>query len=220
MPKRPGTLCVNNRAYRGVLDIIPHDDGSMTLVNEVPMDDYIGGVVTAEMPYYWPAEALKAQAVVARTYCLALILEKDKLVPRPDWDVEASGLTHQEYQGLPGEHPLGLAAVEATAGQVLMWDRQVFRAYFSSTCGGHTEACGLVWEDYPTIPPLAGGPCEYCKASKYYRGPRRSPRPTSSAPSGRRVRTRASSGTSNSPTPTATATWTSSQSTGSARRSR
>jgi stage II sporulation protein D len=168
MPKRPGTLCVNNRAYRGVLDIIPHDDGTMTLVNEVPMDDYIGGVVTAEMPFYWPAEALKAQAVVARTYCLALILERDKLVPRPDWDVEASGLTHQEYQGLPGEHPLGLAAVEATAGQVLMWDGQVFRAYFSSTCGGHTEACGLVWEDYPTIPPLTGGPCDHCKHSKYY----------------------------------------------------
>ena len=167
-PKRPATLCVNNRAYRGALEIIPHPDGTVTLINDLPMEDYVAGVVTAEMPYYWPAEALKAQAVVTRTYTLALILEKSRESPRPEWDVESTGLTHQEYQGLPGEHPLGIAAVEATAGQILTWNGAVFRTYFSSTCGGHTEACGLVWDDYPTIPPLAGVTCGHCKYSKYY----------------------------------------------------
>ncbi len=168
MPKQPGTLCVGGRAYRGVLDILANSDGSMTLINDVALDDYIGSVVTGEMPFYWPPEALKAQAVVARTYVCALIAETNQVAPRPEWHVEATGLTHQEYPGIPGEHPLGLAAVAATAGQVLTWHGSVFRAYFSSTCGGHTEACGLVWEDYATIPPLAGTKCGWCMASKYY----------------------------------------------------
>ena len=168
VPKRPETLVVGTRAYRGALDIVPHADGSMTLVNDLPIDDYISGVVTAEMYFYWPTEALKAQAVVARTYTIALLLEHAQAAAHPEWDVESTGLTHQEYQGLAGEHPRGIEAVQATAGQVLAWNGKYFRAYFSSTCGGHTEACGLVWDDYATIPPLAGVACDYCKYSKYY----------------------------------------------------
>ncbi len=168
VPKKPETLVVGTRAYRGSLDIIPNADGSMTLVNDLPIEDYLAGVVTAEMFFYWPAEALKAQAVIARTYTIALLLEHEQAAPRPEWDMESTGLTHQEYQGLAGEHPRGIEAVQATAGQILTWNGKVFRTYFHSTCGGHTEACGLVWDDYPTIPPLAGVACDTCKASKYY----------------------------------------------------
>jgi stage II sporulation protein D len=128
----------------------------------------VGGVVTAEMFYWWPNEALRAQAVVARTYTLALITENENMQPRPDWDLEASYLTAQEYRGLGGEHPKGLEATLATRGVVLVHKGNVFRAYFSACCGGHTEACGVVWNDYKTIPPLTGKVCDHCKGSKWY----------------------------------------------------
>ena len=168
MPSKPGTLQVGTRTYRGVLDIIAHRDGTMTLVNEVNLEDYISGVVTAEMYFYWPAEALRAQAVVARSYTLALYLENEKMNPRPEWDFESGYITTQEYQGVSGEHPRGIEATQATEGQVLVWKGSIFRAYFHSCCGGHTEACGNVWDDYPTIAPLAGTVCEYCKYSKHW----------------------------------------------------
>jgi stage II sporulation protein D len=168
MPSKPGTLQVGTRTYRGVLDIIHNHDGTMTLVNEINLEDYISGVVTAEMYFDWPAEALRAQAVVARSYTLALFMENEKMNPRPEWDVESGYLTNQEYQGVSGEHPRGIDATQATEGQILVWNGTVFRTYFHSCCGGHTEACGNVWDDYKTIPPLAGTACEYCKYSKHW----------------------------------------------------
>ena len=166
-PTKSGTLFVRGRYYRGVLDVIYTQEGRMTLVNELDLEEYIGGVVTAEMDCRWPVEALRAQAVVARTYALALIGEKAQMSPRPEWDIDDSGITTQEYSGLSGEHPNGLEAALSTRGVVLTFQGKVFRTYFSSCCGGHTEACGLVWDDYATIPPLAGRTCDFCGGSKF-----------------------------------------------------
>jgi stage II sporulation protein D len=167
-PAKSGTLFVGGRHYRGVLDVIYTQEGRMSLVNDLDLEEYVGGVVTAEMAYWWPNEALRAQAVATRTYTLALISEKAQMTPRPEWDIEAGYITAQEYCGLQGEHARGLEATLSTRGVILTYQGKVFRAYFSSCCSGHTEACGLTWDDYPTIPPLAGRPCDYCTASKFF----------------------------------------------------
>ncbi|KPJ52647.1 MAG: hypothetical protein AMS16_06140 [Planctomycetes bacterium DG_58] len=168
VPTASGTLHVARRRYRGVLDLVYESGGRMTLVNELDLEDYVGGVVAPEMFYYWPREALRAQAVVARTYTLARVLEARAEVPQPKYDLEANYLADQEYHGITGERATTREAVSSTRGLVLTHNGKVFRAYFSSCCGGHTEACGLLWEDYKTIPPLAGKPCDYCKHSKWY----------------------------------------------------
>ena len=168
VPTRSGTLHVGGRRYRGVLDLVYESGGRMTLVNELDLEEYVGGVVAAEMFYYWPREALRAQAVVARTYTLARMLEARQTNPRPDYELSHSYLVDQEYQGIAGERATSLEAVRSTRGLVLTHKGNVFRAYFSSCCGGHTEACGVVWDDYDTIPPLAGRRCDYCKHSKWF----------------------------------------------------
>jgi len=168
VPVRSGTLHVGGRRYRGVLDMVYVSGGRMTLVNELDLEDYVGGVVPAEMFYYWPREALRAQAVVTRTYALALVMENDRTRPRPEYDLEADYLTGQVYKGMGEERAKPLEAVNATRGLVLTHKGNVFRAYFHACCGGHTEACGLLWDDYATIPPLAGQTCDYCKRSKWY----------------------------------------------------
>ena len=167
VPTKSGTLHVGGRRYRGVLDLVYESDGRMTLVNELPIEDYVGGVVAPEMFYYWPREALRAQAVVARTYTLARVMEARKTRPQPSYDLIGSYIADQEYKGISGEKATTLEAVRSTRGLVLTHKGKVFRAYFSSCCGGHTEACGVLWDDYPTIPPLVGRPCDYCKHSKW-----------------------------------------------------
>lgn len=170
IPLKPGTLHVGDGAYRGCLDIICNRDRTMALVNELDIEEYTRGVVAAEMPHRWSKEALRAQAVASRTYTLAMLVGP-RAARNPDYDFEAGYLTSQEYTGLKGEVPSAVEAVAVTRGVVLTCDGQPFRAYFHSTCGGHTEACGVVWRDYPTIPPLAGVKCEYCRYSKWYAWP-------------------------------------------------
>ncbi len=166
VPAKDGTLYLGGKPYRGMLDLIYRRGGRMMAVNELSLEEYVGGSVAAEVPHDWPAEALRAQAVAIRTYTLAIIMEKDKQVPRPEVDVTNSYLVSQEYKGMKEERPSTIAAARATRGEVLVFDRKVFRAYYSSSCGGHTEACGEVWDDYKTIPPLAGTVCNYCQGSR------------------------------------------------------
>ena len=173
VPTKVGTLHVGGRRYRGVLDLVYETDGRMTVVNELPIEDYVGGVVAPEMFFYWPREALRAQAVVARTYTLARVMEARQTRPAPAYDLICSYIADQEYEGISGEKPTTVEAVSSTEGLVLTHKGKLFRAYYSSCCGGHTEACGVAWDDYPTIPPLAGKPCGFCKHSKWYNWTRR-----------------------------------------------
>ena len=169
IPATSGTLHVGKYRYRGVLDLVYNkSDASMSVINEVDLEDYVGSVVGAEMFYYWPREALRAQAVAVRTYTLAHVMENDRKRPPPEHDLTQHYLTAQQYHGVNSEQATTLEAAHSTAGQVLTTNGNVFRAYYSSCCGGHTEACGLVWDDYATIPPLAGKVCPYCKHSKHY----------------------------------------------------
>ncbi|MDD5010986.1 MAG: SpoIID/LytB domain-containing protein, partial [Phycisphaerae bacterium] len=128
------------------------------------------GVVAAEMPSYWDAEALKAQTIAARTYCLYI---KSKFGKNRSWDVRATQ-ANQVYKGVLAETVRTTNAVNGTAGMVLCCEQEtgceLFGAYYSSVCGGHTENSENVFGD--KVAPLKGVECPYCseitKPSLFY----------------------------------------------------
>jgi len=123
---------VTGGRYRGALVLRPGSAGGVTVVNRLDVDSYIRGVVAAEMPSSWHPEALKAQAVAARSYARAASPRSRIFDHYPD-------TRSQVYRGVAGERRSTDKAVRATARQVLTYNGQVITAYFFSTSGGHTE---------------------------------------------------------------------------------
>jgi stage II sporulation protein D len=155
---------LNDQRYRGRLRLTVNPDGrTFTIINFVPLEPYLAGVVGAEMPDYWEPEALKAQAIAARTYCL---YAKNRAGRSRDWDV-ASTQSSQVYRGVNAESAMVWDAVNSTYGKVMMTrsgrssSDGLFPAYFSSVCGGHTEDGDHVFPD--SADPLKGVPCPYCR---------------------------------------------------------
>jgi len=162
-PDEPYIFNLNGADYRGNLKLIANPDGSsFDAINLVPPEPYLAGVVGAEMPSYWEKEALKAQAIAARTYCF--YIKKRFGAARP-WDLKQTA-AHQVYRGLSAESAQVWNAVNQTKGQVLACrqsdgSEDIFPAYYSSTCGGHTENSEGVFGD--SFPSLASIPCPYCQ---------------------------------------------------------
>jgi stage II sporulation protein D len=168
-PDEPFTFVMDGNEFRGKLLLKANVDGlSFEAVNVVPLEPYLAGVVGAEMPDRWEAEALKAQAIAARTYCL---YNKKKFSYTRDWDV-ARTQASQVYLGLRGESANVWRAVKETSGEVLMCEQaglpgagasgeELFPAYYSSSCGGHTEDAKNVFGD--SFEPLRGVDCPYCR---------------------------------------------------------
>ena len=125
-----GTSLTLGRKYRGriVVDVASE---KLRAVNVLPLQQYLYGVVTAEMPSSWLPAALQAQAVAARSYALA-----GRQAGSP-YDVSAGG---QAYLGVSAETPAGKQAVDATAGQVLLYNGSVALTLFSSSTGGRTQS--------------------------------------------------------------------------------
>jgi stage II sporulation protein D len=154
---QPGSFSFNGRPYRG--EFRRTGDGS--IVNFVDIEQYLYAVVPREMSPSWPAAALQAQAICARTY----VLQRSN--PKRDYDLVPSELD-QVYAGVQGESPAGRAAVDATATQVLRYGKQYATVAYSSCCGGHTEASADAWGS-TAVPYLGGVTCTYCVASPNYR---------------------------------------------------
>lgn len=146
---------VLNRRYRGRLMVFLNDRGSLNLINEVSVDDYLRGVVPREMGpgVFSQLETLKAQAVAARTYALRNMGEFE----REGYDICATPRC-QVYGGMDAEHPLSDQAVRETTGEVLTFDGQLVDALYSSTCGGHTENVEVVFPS-KNYSYLKGVPC-------------------------------------------------------------
>ena len=118
--------------YRGTIRLRA-SGSSVMAINELPLDLYLAGVVPAEMPYFWPAEALKAQAIAARSFGVRRLHPGSGLYDiRDDWRA-------QVYLGALGERPATNAAVVATAGLVLLSNGAIADALYNSTGGGATE---------------------------------------------------------------------------------
>src|SRR5262249_42056820 len=127
---------VQGHRYRGRILVYLNDRGTLNLIDELPLEDYLRGVVPSEMgpEQYRQIEALKAQAVAARTYALRNLGE----FAREGYDICATPRC-QVYGGMDAEHALSDRAVAETAGQVLLYHGELVDALYSSTCGGHTE---------------------------------------------------------------------------------
>ncbi len=159
------------RRYRGTLRISPTHNGAIRLINVLPMEAYLAGVLANELYPSWHVEAYKAQAIVARTYALV-----DRNARRRyDYDVQDSQGS-QVYGGAGTETATAWEAVEATWGvaatyRVAGGKRALLKTYYHSTCGGDTVAAGGVFGG-STPAPLAGGTkCTYCRKSPKYRWP-------------------------------------------------
>ncbi|MGH7630857.1 MAG: SpoIID/LytB domain-containing protein, partial [Gemmatimonadales bacterium] len=161
---------VNGRSYRGTL-VLLRDRTGLTVVNRVPMESYLLGVVSAEMGRRGPAEreAVRAQAVASRTYALRNLGR---------WRAEGFDLYatvfDQVYGGVGAETPEAREAVESTYGQVLTWNGGPIDAFFFSTCGGRTESGVNVFQgaDVPYLQSVSdAGPSgtAYCSISPRYR---------------------------------------------------
>jgi stage II sporulation protein D len=144
----------------GGLHVVAREQG-LAVINEVELEDYVKGVVPSEMNSSWHPEALKAQAIVARTYALY-----QRLRPRdPDYHVTAT-TQDQVYRGLSGQDQRVQQAVEATGGLIVAYEGQPILAAFSSTAAGSTEDAMNVWAK--DLPYLKGVECPFDSTSPYY----------------------------------------------------
>ncbi len=149
------TLSVDGATYRGRIEVLATADGSVTVVNVVNLEDYLKGVVPNELsPAAFPQiEALKAQAVAARTSALR---NRGQFQSR-GYDLCATP-TCQVYRGKSTEHPLSDRAVDETRGIVASYRSGMINALYTSTCGGFTENGSNIFEGEDT-PYLHGVAC-------------------------------------------------------------
>ncbi|MBB6015947.1 SpoIID/LytB domain-containing protein [Deinococcus radiopugnans] len=138
LPPSPGSVVeIAGKPYRGGV-LLRVQDGGVQGVNVVDVEDYLRGVVPAEMPASWPAAALAAQAVIARTYVAA------RINPAAPFDTCATE-SCQVYPGLKAEKPEASAAIDATRAQVVAYAGRPASTYFSSDSGGFTASSAEVW---------------------------------------------------------------------------
>jgi stage II sporulation protein D len=165
---------IGDRRYAGGIEIERDGDG-LRVINALGLEAYLRGVVGGEMPASWEVEALKAQAVAARTYAVAR--RRDARVAGAPFDL-LDDTRSQVYGGVPsGSFADRISeAVSSTAGQVLGFRGKAFTAYFHSTCGGHTESAERIFGTDRGIGPLEGAPCGFCEGSPTYRWEARLPR--------------------------------------------
>lgn len=142
-----GEVNIDGTIYRGGVEFIPDANGKLTVINFVNINDYIAGVVGREMSPSWHMEALKAQAVCARSYTITT------------WNKHSSyGFNLcstqdcQAYQGIAGESDTTIQAAGETKDQVIMYGSSVAEALYSSSCGGSTAYAKYVWgNDVPYL---------------------------------------------------------------------
>ncbi|MEX2195888.1 MAG: SpoIID/LytB domain-containing protein [Thermoleophilaceae bacterium] len=153
---------VRNGRYRGSLEIRPSTFRGLVAVNAVPLDGYVQGVIPDEVPPSWPAEALKAQAVAARTYALATDAGGAVFDQYPD-------TRSQVYGGLNAETPTTNAAARDTAGEVLRHGGRIATTFFFSTSGGRTENVENVFHGSEPVPYLVSVEDPFDDASPRHR---------------------------------------------------
>jgi stage II sporulation protein D len=147
-------VLVNNKPYRGLAELTMVDKGIL-VVNQLPLEEYLVGLINCEISSAWPIEAVKAQAIIARTYALN---RKMARISAP-YHLESS-VIDQVYEGCQIEDSRARRAVSETEGQVLTFAGAIIQAFYHSSCGGHTEASENIWG--ASLPYLKGVDCQYC----------------------------------------------------------
>ena len=159
---RPGasSLKLGDRSYRGRIEVSVVD-GKLRAINDVGLEAYLFGVVPSEMPHHWHAEALKAQAVVARSYALT----HRRSGPFDLYPDQRS----QVYLGIDHEKPSTTAAVRATARKVVSYRGKIAETFFFSSSGGRTATITDVWPTAKPLPYLVSIDDPYDVDSPYHR---------------------------------------------------
>lgn len=160
VPVRDASILIDGHPFRGEVTFVRTPENRITVVDNINVEDYIKGVLYHEVSHHWPMEALKAQAVAARTYALYSINSAGK-----SYDV-TNDIYSQVYGGRDSERYRTDLAVDYTRGQILTYNNQIIPAYFHATCGGMTEDAQELWH-VSDIPPLRGVPCSFCKDSPH-----------------------------------------------------
>ena len=144
-------LTWEGRCYRGQF-LVTNQNGKLNLINRLPLEEYLRGVVPKEIPAGWPMAALKAQAIAARTYTLV------NLGRHQEDGFHLCATTHcQVYQGLSGEHPHTDLAVSETKGKVIAYNGQLISAVYHDSSGGYTKDASEVWSQaVPYLIPAPG----------------------------------------------------------------
>jgi stage II sporulation protein D len=151
---------MNGKVYRGWVELRKKKNGLLLVINDLDIEDYLVGVISAEVPGSWKPEALKAQAVAARTYAL---YQKRTSAGRP-YHVLSTEMS-QVYNGSGSERKSALRATRETKGLVIIYHGEIIEAFYHSSCGGHTENASELWGiDEPY---LRGVDCECQEISPY-----------------------------------------------------
>ena len=165
------TFSIDGRLYSDTL-LLASDGQSLYVINVLPLEEYLKSVVPREIGRNRKVEeieAVRAQAILARTYALAKItLPLTRLFDVYD------DTRDQVFGGIGERDELSTRAVEQTAGRVISYENKLAECYYHSTCGGRTEASSLVWQRPQSKPYLTGGSdrgdgSDYCRISPSYR---------------------------------------------------
>lgn len=161
-PLEDRDLFLNQSQFRGTVDILKDKNAFLYAINRLNVENYLYGVMHHEVAPWWPMEALKAQAIAARTYALYQVQ-----VSRPlEFDLKSS-TSSQVYGGSTTEKFRTKRAVDLTAGEVLVYQGKIFPAYFHATCAGVTAGAQELWKI--DLAPLSGGVhCTFCRLSPHF----------------------------------------------------
>ena len=138
-PEEEGFVSVKRKWYRGHFKVVNSGNG-LTVMNDIPIELYLQGVVPSEMPSSWEHDAHKAQAIAARSYAIANLGKRAKF----GYDLKDTP-EDQAYGGASAETVQTNDAVAETEGIVLICDGKIIPAYYSASAGGHTKDASQVW---------------------------------------------------------------------------
>jgi stage II sporulation protein D len=173
IPDGDGAVWVGTHEYRGRVQLVRQPGGRMRVVNVVPLEDYIAGVIDSEMPREFGFEARKSQAIVARSYALAQMQVASRTAL---FDLYATTRS-QKYNGrryqaddgrlLAGDSLESRQIAYETAGMVCTYQGKLFCTYYSAVCGGSTSLGSDFFAD--AAPPHRSVSCTWCSESPLYR---------------------------------------------------
>jgi stage II sporulation protein D len=164
MPEADSSLClVDWRRYRGIL-LIKRKGKFLEVINELPLEEYLYGVIKWEISPDWPLMAVAAQAIAARTYALKKI---EASLPAENQDYHLlSTEDDQVYGGVESEDPRARTSVDSTRGKVLTHEGQLINAHYNACCGGYTASSADVWgKPFPYLEARAD---PFCKDSPHH----------------------------------------------------
>lgn len=177
VPETTGTLVVGKRRFPGTLRLARLADGRWRAAIATDLETYLEGVLAGELPTSFPREAMRAQAIVARTYVLSQAAQTSQAAGTP-LSVDDTGASDQEFGGISSDEKIRAKlrdAVTTTRGLVLISGGKPLRTWYHSTCGGQTCPATVVFRVPPSIAVaaratgLGGAPCAFCTASPKYR---------------------------------------------------